>query len=36
MQRFGVFNFQDGYAKSPDDLKCLFDNHESLPFRRRG
>jgi hypothetical protein len=34
--RFGAFDFGYAYATSPEDLKQMISNHESLPFRRRG
>jgi hypothetical protein len=36
--RFGAFDFRATHArkKAPSDLQEMLDNHESLPFRRRG
>jgi hypothetical protein len=34
--RFGAFDFQAAHEKAPPDLQDMLDNHESLPFRRRG
>jgi hypothetical protein len=34
--RFGAFDFRAAREKAPPDLQDLLDNHESLPFRRRG
>ena len=34
--RFGTFDFHEARATAPTDLQALLDNHESLPFRRRG
>jgi hypothetical protein len=34
--RFGAFDFQAARKKAPPDLQDMLDNHESLPFRRRG
>jgi hypothetical protein len=34
--RFGAFDFGKAGAAAPADLKAMLDNHESLPFRRRG
>ena len=34
--RFGSFDFGKAGSIAPADLKLMLDNHESLPFRRRG
>ena len=34
--RFGAFDFRAAHEKAPPDLQDMLDNHESLPFRRRG
>ena len=34
--RFGAFDFRAAREKAPSDLQDVLDNHESLPFRRRG
>jgi hypothetical protein len=34
--RFGAFDFRAAREKAPPDLQDMLDNHESLPFRRRG
>jgi hypothetical protein len=34
--RFGSFDFGKAGSTAPADLKEMLDNHESLPFRRRG
>ena len=34
--RFGAFDFRAAREKAPPDLQDVLDNHESLPFRRRG
>jgi hypothetical protein len=34
--RFGSFDFGKAGSTAPADLKDMLDNHESLPFRRRG
>jgi hypothetical protein len=34
--RFGAFDFRAAREKAPTDLQDMLDNHESLPFRRRG
>jgi hypothetical protein len=34
--RFGSFDFGKEGSTAPADLKLMLDNHESLPFRRRG
>ena len=34
--RFGSFDFRAAHAAAPADLQELLDQHESLPFRRRG
>jgi hypothetical protein len=34
--RFGSFDFGKAGSTAPTDLKEMLDNHESLPFRRRG
>ena len=34
--RFGAFDFRSAREKAPADLQDVLDNHESLPFRRRG
>jgi hypothetical protein len=34
--RFGSFDFGKAGNTAPGDLKEMLDNHESLPFRRRG
>jgi hypothetical protein len=34
--RFGFFDFGKAGSTAPADLKEMLDNHESLPFRRRG
>ena len=34
--RFGGFDFRAAHAEAAPDLQELLDNHESLPFRRRG
>jgi hypothetical protein len=34
--RFGAFDFRTAREKAPPDLQDVLDNHESLPFRRRG
>jgi hypothetical protein len=34
--RFGAFEFRAAREKAPPDLQDVLDNHESLPFRRRG
>ena len=34
--RFGAFDFGAAREKAPPDLQEMLDNHESLPFRRRG
>ena len=34
--RFGSFDFGKAGSTAPADLKLMLDNHESLPFRRRG
>jgi hypothetical protein len=34
--RFGAFDFRAAREKAPPDLQDILDNHESLPFRRRG
>jgi hypothetical protein len=34
--RFGAFDFRAAREKAPPDLQNMLDNHESLPFRRRG
>ena len=31
-----MFDFQKEPGDAPDDLKCLLEDYESLPFRRRG
>ena len=33
---FGSFDFRAAHAAAPADLQELLDQHESLPFRRRG
>ena len=35
-ERFGAFDFRAAHAEAPADLQELLDQHESLPFRRRG
>ena len=34
--RYGSFDFRAAHAAAPADLQELLDQHESLPFRRRG
>jgi hypothetical protein len=34
--RFGIFEFRAARETAPPDLQDMLDNHESLPFRRRG
>ena len=34
--RYGGFDFRAAHAEAPADLQELLDQHESLPFRRRG
>ena len=34
--RFGAFDFRTARENAPPDLQDMLDNHESLPFRRRG
>ena len=34
--RHGSFDFRAAHATAPVDLQVLLDQHESLPFRRRG
>jgi hypothetical protein len=34
--RFGAFDFRAAREKAPPDLQDVLDNHEPLPFRRRG
>ena len=34
--RYGSFDFRAAHAEAPADLQALLDQHESLPFRRRG
>ena len=34
--RYGSFDFRAAHAEAPADLQELLDQHESLPFRRRG
>ena len=34
--RFGGFDFRAAHEEAPADLQALLDQHESLPFRRRG
>jgi hypothetical protein len=34
--RFGAFDFRAAREGAPPDLQDMLDNHESLPFRRRG
>ena len=34
--RYGSFDFRAAHATAPADLQELLDQHESLPFRRRG
>jgi hypothetical protein len=34
--RFGAFDFRAAHENAPPDLQDMLDNHESLPFRRRG
>ena len=34
--RYGSFDFRAAHAEAPTDLQDLLDQHESLPFRRRG
>ena len=34
--RYGSFDFRAAHAAAPVDLQELLDQHESLPFRRRG